>query len=84
MERMKGDRVGLHPIDASGLLGRVLWMWSSSVRRDAEGIERRVAYSPLPQHLPSEGPVRRSHLVPKTSLDGGDAALARSGPAGGF
>jgi hypothetical protein len=22
-----------------------------------------------------------SHLVPKTSLDGGDAALARSGPA---
>jgi hypothetical protein len=25
-----------------------------------------------------------SHLVPKTSLDGGDAALARSGSAGGF
>jgi hypothetical protein len=24
------------------------------------------------------------HLVPKTSLDGGDATLARSGPAGGF
>jgi hypothetical protein len=35
--------------------------------------------SPSPQHLPSEGPVRLSHLVPKTSLDGGDAALARSG-----
>jgi hypothetical protein len=40
--------------------------------------------SPLPQHLPSEGLVRLSHLVPKTSLDGGDAALARSGSAGGF
>jgi hypothetical protein len=38
----------------------------------------------LPQHLPSEGPVRQSHLVPKTSLDGGDAALARSGSAGVF
>jgi hypothetical protein len=25
-----------------------------------------------------------SHLVPKTSLDGGDTALARSGSAGGF
>jgi hypothetical protein len=49
-----------------------------------EGIERRVASSPLPQHLPSEGPVRLSHLVPKTSLDGGDAALARIGPAGVF
>jgi hypothetical protein len=36
------------------------------------------------QHLPSEGPVRLSHLVPKTSLDGGDAALARSGSAGVF
>jgi hypothetical protein len=39
---------------------------------------------PSPQHLPSEGPVRQSHLVPKTSLDGGDAALARSGSAGVF
>jgi hypothetical protein len=44
-----------------------------------EGIERRVASSPSPQHLPSKGPVRPSHLVPKASLDGGDAALARSG-----
>jgi hypothetical protein len=35
---MKGDRTGLHPIGASGLLGRVLWMWSSSVRQDDEGI----------------------------------------------
>jgi hypothetical protein len=49
-----------------------------------EGNERRVASSPLPQHLPSEGPVRRSHLVPKTSLDGGDTALARSGSMGVF
>jgi hypothetical protein len=32
-----------------------------------------VASLPSPQHLPSEGPVRLSHLVPKTSLDGGDA-----------
>jgi hypothetical protein len=46
-----------------------------------EGFARRVASSPLPQHLPSEGLVRLSHLVPKTLLDGGDAALARSGPA---
>jgi hypothetical protein len=34
--------------------------------------------------LPSEGPVRLSHLVPKTSLDGGDVALARSDFAGVF
>jgi hypothetical protein len=46
--------------------------------------ERRVASLPSLQHLPSEGPVRQSHLVPKTSLDGGDAALARSGSAGVF
>jgi hypothetical protein len=50
----------------------------------SEGIERRVASSPSPQHLPSEGPVRLSHLVPKASLDGGDAALARSGSTGVF
>jgi hypothetical protein len=53
-------------------------------RETSEGIERRVASSPSPQHLPSEGPVRLSHLVPKASLDGGDAALARSGSAGVF
>jgi hypothetical protein len=41
-----------------------------------EGIERRVASSPSPQYLTSKGPVRLSHLVPKASLDGGDAALA--------
>jgi hypothetical protein len=51
------------------------------VQRVDEGLERRVTSSPSPQHLPSEGPVRLSHLVPKTSLDGGDAALARSGSA---
>ena len=56
-------------------------MWSSLVLRGDEGIERRVASLPSPQHLPSKGPVRLSHLVPKTSLDGRDAALARSGPA---
>jgi hypothetical protein len=49
-----------------------------------EDFERGVAPLPSPQHLPSEGPVRQSHLVPKTSLDGGDAALARSGSAGVF
>jgi hypothetical protein len=54
------------------------------VRRGDEGLERRVASSPSPQHLPSEGPVQLSHLVPKTSLDGGDVALARSGFAGVF
>jgi hypothetical protein len=54
------------------------------VRRGDEGLERRVASSPSPQHLPSEGPARLRHLVPKTSLDGGDAALARSGSAGVF
>jgi hypothetical protein len=54
------------------------------VPRVDEGLERRVASSPSPQHLPSEGPVRLSHLVPKTSLDGEDAALARSGSAGFF
>jgi hypothetical protein len=50
----------------------------------AKALERRVASLPSPQHLPSEGPVRQSHLVPKTSLDGGDAALARSGSVGVF
>jgi hypothetical protein len=50
----------------------------------SEDFERRVVSLPSPQHLPSEGPVRQSHLVPKTSLDGGDAALARSGSAGVF
>jgi hypothetical protein len=55
--------------------------WCSEI---GEGIERRVASSPLPQHLSSEGPVRLSHLVPKASLDGGDAALARSGSTGVF
>jgi hypothetical protein len=29
-ERTKGDRVGLHPINAFGLFERVLWMWPSS------------------------------------------------------
>jgi hypothetical protein len=52
------------------------------VQRGDEGMEQRLASSPSPQHLPSEGPVRLSHLVPKTSLDGGDAALTRSGSAG--
>ena len=81
---MKGDHAGLHPIDAFGL-PRALC--GSGLRRCSGGvevIERRAACSPLPQHLPSEGPVRLSHLVLKTSLDGGDAALARSGPAGVF
>jgi hypothetical protein len=53
----------------------------SLVQRGDEGLERRVASSPSPQHLPSEGPVRLSHLLPKTSLDGGDTALTRSGSA---
>jgi hypothetical protein len=57
---------------------------ASLVKRGNEDIERRVVSSPSPQHLPSEGAVRLSHLVPKTSLDGGDAALARSGPSGVF
>jgi hypothetical protein len=64
--------------------------WAASIllplleQRVDEGLERRVASSPSPQHLPSEGLVRLSHLVPKTSLDGGDAALTRSGSAGVF
>jgi hypothetical protein len=56
----------------------------SLAQRGDEGLEQRVASSPLPQHLPSEGLVRLSHLVPKMSLDGGDAALARSGSVGVF
>jgi hypothetical protein len=57
---------------------------SVGAARRSEGIERRVASLPSPQHLPSEGPVRLSHLVLKASLDGGDAALARSGSTGVF
>jgi hypothetical protein len=64
--------------------------WAASVilpplvQRGDEGLERRVASLPSPQHLPSKGPVRLSDLVPKTSLDGGDATLAQSGSAGIF
>jgi hypothetical protein len=74
--------IGLRPVTRE-TKGRVCQ--SSCLRwcsESSEGIERRVASSPSPQHLPSEGPVRLSHLVPKASLDGGDAALARSGFAG--
>ena len=54
------------------------------VQRDRRSLERRVASSPSPQHLPFEGPVRLSHLVPKASLNGGDAAVTQSGSAGVF
>jgi hypothetical protein len=74
--------IGLRPA-TRGMKGKVCrsscLCWCSE---SGEGIERRVASSPSPQHLPSEGPVRLSHLVPKASLDGGDATLARSGSAG--
>jgi hypothetical protein len=76
--------IGLRPA-TRGTKGKVCQ--SSCLRwcsESGEGIERRVASSPSPQHLSSEGPVRLSHLVPKASLDGGDAALARSGSAGVF
>jgi hypothetical protein len=76
--------IGLRPA-TRGTKGKVCQ--SSCLRwcsETGEGNERRVASSPSPQHLPSEGPVRLSHLVPKASLDGGDAALARSGSAGFF
>jgi hypothetical protein len=63
------------------LAGRFASVGAARYRRR---LERRVASLPSPQHLPSEGSVRLSHLVPKTSLDGGDAALARSGSAGVF
>jgi hypothetical protein len=56
----------------------------SEQRLSSGDFERGVAFLPSLQHLPSEGPVRQSHLVPKMSLDGGDAALARSGSAGVF
>jgi hypothetical protein len=76
--------IGLRPTTRE-MKGRVCQSsylrWCSEA---GEVIERRVASSPSPQHLPSEGPVRLSHLVPKASLDGGDAALARSGSAGVF
>jgi hypothetical protein len=73
--------VGLR-LPMRGTKGRVCQ--SSCLRccsESSEGIERRVVSSPSPQHFSSEGPVRLSHLVPKASLDGGDAALARSGSA---
>jgi hypothetical protein len=76
--------IGLRPA-TRGTKGKVCQ--SSCLRwcsETSEGIERRVASSPSPQHLPSEGPVRLSHLATKASLDGGDAALSRSGSAGVF
>jgi hypothetical protein len=73
---------------SSDVVGSEGWVCPSSClhwcSEDTEGVERRVASSPSPQHLPSEGPIRLSHLVPKTSLDGVYAALARSGSAGVF
>jgi hypothetical protein len=68
-------------LDEGWKLPPVCLRWFGEI---GEGIERRVASSPSPQHLPSEGPIRLSHLVPKASLDGGDVALARSGSAGVF
>jgi hypothetical protein len=76
--------VGLRPaarLAKGGYCQSFCLRWCNEI---GEGIERRVASSPSPQHLPSEGPVRLSHLVPKASLNGGDAALARSGSAGVF
>jgi hypothetical protein len=76
--------IGLRPT-THGTKGKVCR--SSCLRwrsESGEGIERRVASSPSPQHLPSDGPVLLSHLVPKASLDGGDVALDRSGSAGVF
>jgi hypothetical protein len=69
---------GLHPQLVLACCGCSLRL---SNGRDT-GVELRVACSPSPQHLPSEGPVRLSRMVSKTLLDGEDAALARSGPAG--
>jgi hypothetical protein len=76
--------VGLRPVACwtkGGDCQSFCLRWCSEI---GKGIERRVASSPSPQHLPSEGPVRLSHLVSKASLDGGDAALARSGSVGVF
>jgi hypothetical protein len=47
---------------------QVLWIQSSFAQREVEVVERRVACSPSPQHLPSEGPIRLSQLVPKTTV----------------
>jgi hypothetical protein len=68
-------------IEAKGVPARFVFVRPATA---AKGDERRVASLPSHQHLPSEGPVRQSHLVPKTSLGGGDATLARSGSAGVF
>jgi hypothetical protein len=46
----------------------VLRMQSSSAQGEVEVIKRRVACSPLSQHLASEGPVRLRNLVPKTTM----------------
>ena len=81
---LRGDvTAGLRLVlnEAKGVPARFVFVKPATAARDDE---RRVASLPSPQHLPSEGPVRQSHLVPKTSLDGGDAALARSGSAGVF
>jgi hypothetical protein len=67
---------------AKGVLARCLVSVgpTTTAKASSEGLHLCLR----PQHLPSEGPVRLSHLVLKTSLDGGDAALARSGSAGVF
>jgi hypothetical protein len=68
-------------VPGSGRLGGV---WRAGSGRSAGRLGSGRSAAPSPQHLPSKGPVRLSHLVSITSLDGGDAALAQSGPAGVF
>jgi hypothetical protein len=70
--RTSMDRTGLHPRGAFGLFGRALWMWTSSMKGGDEGIERRVACSPSPQHFPSPtvlvNPYYRHHGASNISL----------------
>jgi hypothetical protein len=75
MERTKGDYAGHHPAGALGSLGRVLRWCSEATKAWSEGSRLR-----LRPNIALRGTSSTCHMVSKTSLDGGDAALARSGP----
>ena len=81
---LRGDvTAGLRLVlnEVKGVPARFVFVKPATAARDDE---RRVASLPSPQHLPFEGPVRQSHLVPKTSLDGNSSVnLASHGHCAG-
>jgi hypothetical protein len=66
--RSEGGRTDLRMDGVLGLSGGACGSGLRPCRCGVDVVERRVACSPSPQHLPSEGLVRPSQLVPKTTV----------------